>query len=120
MSKTPIWLDDTQTEIALGFIAEILTEELSNIDRDVLQEIYKQLSGNANRTADENHYCVEIETTAKHTIYLYAPDREIAQLNAYRAVVNSFKGEHAPYGKVWSHQTENNFNPSAIVRDIQG
>ena len=71
----------------------------------------------------DNHYCVEIETTTKHTIYIYAPDREVAQLNACRAVVNSFTSEQAPYGKIWSHSTESNFTPNNIVssvREIQG
>lgn len=124
MSKSPIWLDDMDSEIALGFIAEILTEDLSDIDRRVLSNIYSQLSNNLGIEKNEgNHYCVEIDTTAKHTIYIYAPDKETAQLNACSAVLNSFKGEHAVYGKIWSHKTESNFNPKSIVssvREIQG
>lgn len=72
------------------------------------------------RTETDNHYYVEIETTTTHRIYIYAPDSEVAQVQAYGAVLRSFQSEQAPYGKVWSHQTESNFNPSAIVRDIQG
>jgi hypothetical protein len=118
MSKSPIWLDDTSTEIALGFIAETLTEELSNIDRKVLQDIYNQLSGNAGHEETDNHYLVEIETTTKHRIYIYAPDRETAQVQAYSAVIKTFQSECAPTGKVWAHYSDSNFDPKSIVSSI--
>jgi hypothetical protein len=123
MPKTPIWLDDTSAEIALGFIGEILAEELSTIDRKVLSDIYEQLSPKQERKETDNHYAVEIESTSKHLIYLYAPDKEVAQLQACRAVLYSFKNEQAPWGKIWSHTVESNFTPNKIVssiREIQG
>ena len=125
MSKSPIWLNDTDSEIALGFIGEILAEELSNIDRKVLSEIYAQLSGNLNGHDDsaviketDNHYAVEIDTTTKHRVYVYAPDKESAQIQALSSVVRSFSEELAPHGKVWSHQTEHNLTPNKIVSSI--
>ena len=124
MSKSPIWLDDISTEIALGFVGQLLDEDLlSNIDRRVLQDIYKQLSGNAGHEETDNHYCVEIETTTKHRVYIYAPDKETAQVQAYSAVIKTFQSECAPTGKVWSHQTDTNFDPNGIVsaiHEIQG
>ena len=123
MPKSPIWLDDTSAEIALGFIREILCEELSDIDRRVLSDMYEQLGGNATRKEIDNHYAVEIETTSKHTLYLYAPDKDTAQIQAYSAVLKAFQTEYVPNSKVWSHKVENNFNPKSIVssiREIQG
>jgi hypothetical protein len=118
MSKSPIWLDETDTEIALGFIAEILAEELSNIDRKVLSDIYKQLAGNAGHEPEDNHYLVEIETTTKHRLYIFAPDRETAQVQAYTAVIKTFQTEQAPTGKVWAHYSDSNFDPKSIVSSI--
>jgi hypothetical protein len=64
------------------------------------------------------HYEVVIETTTKHRVYVYAPDRETAQIQACSAVLRTFHEEEAPTGKVWSHQTENNFDPNSIVSSI--
>ena len=118
MSKSPIWLDDTSAEIALGFIGEILNEELSNIDRKVLIDIYEQLSPKQERKDNENHYEVVIETTTKHRVYVYAPDKEIAQIQAISSVVHSFTEEVAPRGNVWSHKAEHNLTPNKIVSSI--
>lgn len=98
-------------------------EEAVCVDCGASAVIQQEVAQAKKPNETDNHYCVEIETTTRHTIYIYAPDSEVAQLNACRAVVNSFTSEQAPYGKIWSHQTESNFIPNNIVssvREIQG
>jgi hypothetical protein len=49
MPKKPIWLDDHQAEVMLGYVAELLDDksDTPDNDREVLSAVYDQLTEKA-------------------------------------------------------------------------
>jgi hypothetical protein len=45
MPKKPIWLDDYQAEVLLGYVGELLDDKskVPDNDREVLSAVYEQL-----------------------------------------------------------------------------